>query len=57
MHIEVALRGFRFRFYPSPDQELLLRRTIGCARLVYNKALAERSVAWTTRKDTPSSTY
>mgnify|MGYP001599207657 CR=1 FL=1 len=36
-------RGFRYRFYPTPDQEALLRRTIGCTRLVYNKALAERS--------------
>ena len=32
------------------DQEDLLRRTIGCTRLVYNKALAERSAAWTTAK-------
>jgi len=45
-----VLRGFKYRFYPTPEQELLLRRTIGCARLVYNKALAERSAAWTQAK-------
>ena len=28
----------------------MLRRTIGCCRLVYNKALAERSEAWVTGK-------
>ena len=46
----MALHGFHFRAYPAPDQELLFRRTIGCARLVYNKALAERSAAWANDK-------
>lgn len=40
-------RAYRFRFYPTPQQEELLRRTLGCARLVYNKALALRSESWT----------
>lgn len=44
------LRGFRYRFYPTAEQETLLRRTIGCTRLVYNRALHERSEAWTTGK-------
>lgn len=44
------LKGFRYRFYPTSEQETLLRRTLGCARLVYNKALAARSEAWTTGK-------
>ena len=48
--VEVPLRGFCFRAYPTTDQEVLLRRTIGCTRLVYNKALAERSTAWTNSK-------
>jgi putative transposase len=46
----VSLRGFRFRAYPKTDQETLLRSTIGCTRLVYNKALAERSASWTNGK-------
>lgn len=44
------LRGFRYRFYPTVEQEMLLRRTLGCVRLVYNKALAQRSEAWITGK-------
>ena len=36
-------RAFRYRFYPTPEQESLLRRTLGCCRLVYNKALAART--------------
>lgn len=40
-------RAYRFRFYPTPEQEQLLRRTVGCCRKVYNLALEARSVAWT----------
>lgn len=40
------LLAFRYRLYPTPDQEQLLRRTLGCCRLVYNKALALRSQEW-----------
>ena len=39
-------KAFKYRFYPSIEQESLLRRTIGCARLVYNKALSLRTDAW-----------
>jgi putative transposase len=46
----VPLRGFKYRFYPTAEQEVLLRRTIGCCRLVYNRALHERSEAWTAGK-------
>ncbi len=45
-----VLSGYRYRFYPTPEQETLLRRTLGCVRLVYNRALAARSEAWTTGK-------
>ncbi len=39
-------RAYRYRFYPTPEQEELLRRTLGCVRLVYNKALHIRTEAW-----------
>jgi putative transposase len=39
-------KAFKFRFYPTPEQESLLRRTMGCTRLVYNRALALRTEAW-----------
>lgn len=39
-------KAFKYRFYPTPEQETLLRRTMGCARLVYNPALAARTEAW-----------
>ena len=39
-------RAYRYRFYPTPEQEQLLRRTLGCVRLVYNKALHTRTEGW-----------
>jgi putative transposase len=39
-------KAYRYRFYPAPEQENLLRRTLGCVRLVYNKALFARTEAW-----------
>ncbi|HEV3358624.1 MAG TPA: transposase [Pseudonocardiaceae bacterium] len=43
----VVKRAFRYRFYPTAAQAAELTRTFGCVRLVYNKALAARSLAWT----------
>jgi putative transposase len=39
-------KAFKYRFYPTSEQETLLRLTIGCTRLVYNRALALRTEAW-----------
>jgi putative transposase len=44
-------KAHRYRFYPTPEQESLLRRTLGCVRLVYNKALHERTQAWYERQE------
>lgn len=42
--------GFRYRFYPTPSQEVLLRKTLGCSRFVYNHFLAHRIEEHTTNK-------
>lgn len=47
-------RAFRYRFYPSPSQELLLRKTMGCSRFVYNHFLALRIKEWTTNQKSVS---
>ncbi len=39
-------KAYKFRFYQTPEQENLLGRTLGCVRLIYNKALAARTQAW-----------
>ena len=51
MDTTTAKRAYRFRFYPTPEQERLLRRTLGCCRKVYNMALAARNEAWTQRQE------
>jgi putative transposase len=44
-------KAFKYRFYPTPEQETLLRKTMGCARLIYNKALALRTEAWDEKQE------
>ncbi len=44
-------RAFRYRFYPTDAQAAELSRTFGCVRLVYNRALAERTAAWQQRQE------
>jgi putative transposase len=44
-------RAFRYRFYPSDAQAAELSRTFGCVRLVYNRALDERTAAWQQRRE------
>jgi putative transposase len=44
---KLVKRAFKFRFYPTPEQAEQLARTFGCVRLVYNKALQERTRAHT----------
>lgn len=40
---QTVKRAYKYRFYPTPEQAELLHRTFGCVRLVWNKALAERT--------------
>jgi putative transposase len=47
---QTVKRAFKYRFYPTPGQAEELARTFGCVRLVYNKALEERTRAYA-RKD------
>ena len=44
-------RAYRFRFYPTPEQEIILAQTFGCVRMVYNHMLRLRSEAWEQRQE------
>ena len=35
------LNGYKFRLYPSPEQEQILLQWIGCQRLIYNAKVQE----------------
>ncbi|GAA3171312.1 RNA-guided endonuclease TnpB family protein [Nonomuraea salmonea] len=43
---QIVKRAYKYRFYPTPEQAGELARTFGCVRLVYNKALEERTRAY-----------
>jgi putative transposase len=43
-------RAYRFRCYPTPEQQQVLARTFGCARFVYNHMLRLRTDAWFQRQ-------
>ena len=47
MSDKAVKRAYKYRFYPTPEQAEQLARTFGCVRYVYNRALSERSRAWT----------
>jgi putative transposase len=43
-------RAYKYRFYPTEQQQQELLRTFGCVRLVYNTALETRTTAWYTEQ-------
>ena len=45
-------RGYKFRIYPSKEQETLIQKTFGCVRYVYNYFLAERKRRYEESKET-----
>jgi len=44
-------RAYKYRFYPTPEQEQLLARTFGCVRFVYNAVLRYRTDAFQQRQE------
>jgi putative transposase len=42
--------AYRCRAYPDETQQLLLARTFGCVRVVWNRALAARQARWHTER-------
>lgn len=42
----MAKRAYKYRFYPTAEQETLLARTFGCTRVVYNYILRWRTDAY-----------
>lgn len=48
----LIVKAFKFRIYPTKEQELLLQKTFGCVRYVYNYFLARRIKAYQENKET-----
>lgn len=48
------LKSFKYRLYPNKGQEILIQKTFGCCRFVYNQTLAHRKELYETEKKTMS---
>ena len=44
------LRAYKYRIYPTDDQKVLLAKTFGCCRFVYNWALNMKIEAYRQEK-------
>lgn len=42
MDMQTIHKSFKYRIYPTSQQEELLQKTFGCCRYVYNRVLAEK---------------
>lgn len=51
------LKTYKFRLYPNSTQEVLLNKTFGCTRFVYNRMLAERQDVYANLKDDKEKLY
>lgn len=50
----MSYKAYRYRFYPTPDQEQNLAKTFGCVRYIYNRSLRYRQDAWYERQENVS---
>lgn len=50
------LKAYKYRLYPNRKQQVLIEKTFGCCRLVYNHMLERRKKAWQRRKESISVT-
>ena len=41
--VETQHRALKLRIYPSQEQEILINKTFGCVRQIYNNRLFERN--------------
>lgn len=48
----LIFKTFRFRLYPNKEQEILINKTFGCCRFIYNYYLSKRIEIWETEKKT-----
>lgn len=48
------LKSFKYRIYPSKEQEIQIQKTFGCCRFVYNQTLAYRKELYETEKKSMS---
>lgn len=50
------LKAYKYRLYPNKEQEVLIQKTFGCCRFVYNQTLAHRKEMYETKKESMNKT-
>lgn len=53
----MKLKSLKIRIYPNVEQTILLNKTFGCSRFIYNTMLAERKEIYELLKDNPNELY
>lgn len=48
------LKAYKYRIYPNKSQEVLIQKTFGCCRFVYNQVLAYRKNLYEAKKKSMS---
>ena len=54
MNFVERLKAYKFRIYPTEEQEIFFAKTFGCVRKVYNLMLDDRKKAYEEVKNNPS---
>ena len=49
-----TLKAYKYRIYPNKEQEILIQKTFGCCRFVYNQTLAYRIELYQTQEKSMS---
>lgn len=44
--VSMKQKAYKYRFYPTPEQKVLLAQTFGCVRVIYNQILRYRTDAY-----------
>ena len=47
-------KAYKFRIYPNKEQEILIQKTFGCCRFVFNRYLAKRKELYEASKESIS---
>lgn len=53
----MSVRTYKYRIYPNENQEILINKTIGCARLIFNKILADNIEQYKKNKEVTQKTH
>lgn len=54
MYMAVIQKGVRVRLYLTEEQKILINKTLGCVRLVYNQTLADCKQSYEQTQHFPS---